>query len=145
MIKSSKDATITILSCPLLNYWISFRFVNEHGDGAPYAGLRYTLHDSQGQKLAGTLNDDGFARVEGCHCGPVILDISAQDTGELDPWYKRLIIRKSFRLPLTALQIAAEQSTSGPRRADGKTYLAEARALQEDALFFRVEVSDFAE
>lgn len=142
MLNSAKDEVV--LECPLRSHWISFRLVDEHGDGAPYSDLCFTLHDSQGQKFEGVLNNDGFARINACHCGPANLDISAPDSGELDAWYKRLTIRKSFRLPLTALQVAAEQSPSGPRRTDGKTYLAEARASQEKARFFRVEVRDFA-
>lgn len=142
MLNSAKDEVV--LECPLRSHWISFRLVDEHGDGAPYSGLCFTLHDSQGQKFEGVLNNDGFARINACHCGPANLDISAPDSGELDAWYKRLTIRKSFRLPLTALQVAAEQVPSGPRRTDGKTYLAEARASQEKARFFRVEVRDFA-
>ncbi|WP_312962292.1 lipase family protein [Stutzerimonas nitrititolerans] len=145
MIKLSKEANVPKLDCPLLTHWISFRLVDEHGNGNSYAGLRYILHADQGQRHEGNLDDEGFARIANCHPGPVILDFSAKDAGDLDSWYDRLINRKSFKLPLTALQVAAEQPASGPRRANGKTYLAEARASQEGARFFRVEVSDFAE
>ena len=76
--------------------------------------------------------------------GAVILQLSESYSGN-DEWYTAISSRENFMLPLTALQIAAEQSPSGPRRSDGKTYLAEARATKECAQFFRVEVSDFAE
>ena len=142
---SAKANKVETLDCPLRGHWVSFRLVDEHGDGRPYAGLPYTLHDSQGQMYGGALDDDGFARIENLNCGPVVLDLSTLDAGELDPWYKVLAIRKAFKLPLTALQVAAEQSPTGPRHADGKTYLAEQRATQEKARFLRVEVSDFAE
>src|SRR5690606_39982685 len=48
-----------------------------------------------------------------------------------------------FAIPLTALQVAAEQSPFGPRNSDGRTYLAEERAATENAKFLRVEVNDF--
>ncbi|MHB0851498.1 lipase family protein [Stutzerimonas nitrititolerans] len=133
------------LACPLRNHKVSFRLVDEYGNGRPYAHLSYRLHDSQGQTFEGTLDSEGFAQVLNTHCGPLILDFSEKASQYLDPWYEELSIREAFPLPLTALQIAAEQSPSGPRRADGKTYLAEARAAHENAQLFRVEVSDFAE
>ena len=142
---SAKTNKVEKLECPLRGHWVSFRLVDEHGDGQPYAGLTYTLHDSQGQQFNGALDSDGFARVESVRCGPVVLDISALDAGDLDPWYKVLTIRKAYKLPLTALQVAAEQSPTGPRRTDGKTYMAEERATREKGRFLRVEVSDFAE
>lgn len=142
---SAKTNKVEKLECPLRGHWVSFHLVDEHGDGHAYAGLTYILHDSQGQQFDGALDSDGFARVESFHCGPVVLDISALDAGDLDPWYKVLTIRKAFKLPLTALQVVAEQSPTGPRRANGKTYLAEERATREKARFLRVEVSDFAE
>lgn len=133
------------LACPLRNHKVSFRLVDEHGDGRPYAGLSYRLHDSQGKTFEGILNSEGFAQILSIHCGPQVLDLSTIASQYRDPWYEELSIRENFPLPLTALQIAAEQSPSGPRRSDGKTYLAEARATKECAQFLRVEVSDFAE
>jgi len=142
---SAKTSKVETLDCPQRKHWVSFRLVDEHGEGMPYAGLPYTLHDRQGLKYEGTLDGDGFARVEGFNCGPAVLDLSTLDAGSLDWWYEELTIRKAFKLPLTSLQVAAEQSPRGPRRADGKTYMAEERAAQEKARFLRVEVSDFAE
>jgi len=145
MSDSAKTNKVETLDCPLRGHWVSFRLVDEHGNGQPYAGLPYVLHDSQGQKFEGSLDSDGFARVDRFHCGPVVLDLSKLDTGSLDWWYEELTIRKAFKLPLTTLQVAAEQSPTGPRRANGRTYLAEERAMREKAHFLRVEVSDFAE
>lgn len=136
---------IETLGCPKRGHWISFRLVDEHGDGKPYAGLTYALHDSQGQQYQGSLDNDGFARIEGIYCGPAVLDLSKVGSSSPDPWYKWLLTRETFKLPLTALQVAAEQSPSGPRKADGKTYLAEERAASENARFLRVEVRDFVE
>ena len=132
------------LECPSRRNRISFRLVDEHGSGKPYAGLAYKLHDSQGQTYAGQLDEDGYAEVLQLYHGAVILQLSESYSGN-DEWYTAISSRENFMLPLTALQIAAEQSPSGPRRSDGKTYLAEARAIKECAQFFRVEVSDFAE
>src|SRR5690606_39385038 len=97
MIKLSKEANVPKLDCPLLTHWISFRLVDEHGNGNSYAGLRYILHADQGQRHEGNLDDEGFARIANCHPGPVILDFSAKDAGDLDSWYDRLINRKSFK------------------------------------------------
>ncbi|MCU1718976.1 lipase family protein [Pseudomonas sp. 5P_3.1_Bac2] len=134
-----------VLQCPLKGHWVSFRLVDENGDGKPYAGLPYTLHDSQDQTREGSLDSEGHAKVEGIYCGPVVLNISSLDDGGLDPWYKLISIRDNFTIPLTAIQVAAEQTPTGPRHADGQTYLAKERAQREKASFMRVEVRDFAE
>lgn len=34
---------VEALECPLRNHWVSFRLVDEHGQGLPYAGLAYRL------------------------------------------------------------------------------------------------------
>lgn len=133
------------LACPLRDNWISFRLVDEHGHGSPYAGLPYLLHDREGQSYAGKLDGDGFAKVDNIYSGPAVLDLSAGGQGTSDPWYADLMDREFFGLPLSALQIAAEQSPSGPRSPDGSTYLAKKRAEREQAVFLRVEVSDFVD
>ncbi len=132
------------MRCPLSRDWISFRLVDEHGDGKPYAGLSYQLQDSQGQQYFDVLDSDGYTRTDNLHCGPVVLSILDSYSGG-DPWYTAISRRESFCIALTALQVAAEQSPAGPRGADGNTYLAEARAIREQARFLRAEVSDFAE
>lgn len=138
------DGTDT-LNCPLRGHWVSLRLVDERGDGKPYAGLAYSLHDSQEHHYSGTLDEEGFALVKNIYCGPAVLDLSAIYQGG-DQWYTALSRRNKFPLPLTTLQVAAEQSSCGPRRAPTeKTYLAEERAFREQARFWRVEVSDFAE
>jgi len=142
--RMNDSANTVRLECPFLSDWISFRLVDEHGSGRPFSGLAYKILDSQGQEYTGVLNGEGYACVEQIYCGLVVLQISVAYTGS-DEWYARISRRDKFMLPLTALQVAAESSPSGPRRANGETYLAEARANQERAHFFRVEVSDFAE
>ena len=107
------------LACPLRKHKVSFRLVDEHGDGRPYAGLSYRLHDSQGKTFEGNLDSEGFAQILNIHCGPQVLDFSELASQYLDPWYEELAIRENFRLPLTALQIAVEQSPSGRCRPNG--------------------------
>ena len=136
---------IEALDCPLCNNWVSFRLVNEHAQGAPYAGLSYQLHDREGQIYTGTLDNDGFARVDNLFCGVLVLGLATSSSGASGSWYEDLVIRPDFKIPLTALQIAAEQSPFGPRNSGGQTYLAEERAAAEGAKFLRVEVSDFVE
>lgn len=131
------------LSCPLKNAWVSFRLVDEHGEGSPYAGLPYRLFDNQGQVNEGLLDSDGFAHITDVHPGIMVLELSQPATTFINPWYEELSIREVFKVPLTAIQIAAEQSPAGPRRTDGQTYLARERAAKEDAYFIRAEVSDF--
>lgn len=129
-------------TCPKRGSWCSVRLVDEHGEGAPYAGLSYTLHDRMGMTYSGTLDSQGYTRLENFYLGPLILDLSmAYQSGE--KWYENLVEREHFPLPLTALQIAAEQSPTGPRR-NGRTYLARELAEKEQAVFFQVEVRDFA-
>src|SRR5690606_4774990 len=101
------------------------------------------LLDSQGIEHTGVLDSEGYARVDQLYCGLLVLQISGDYQGS-DEWYARISRRDKFTLPLTALQVAAESSPSGPRRVNGETYLAEARANHEGAHFVRVEVSDFA-
>ena len=129
-------------TCPKRGYWCSFRLVDEHGNATPYAGLDYILHDRMGMPYSGTLDNEGYGYLENFYCGPLILDISMPyQFGE--KWYEDLVEREHFPLPLTALQVAAEQSPTGPRD-NGRTYLARQRAEQEQAIFFQVEVRDFA-
>ncbi|WP_196298716.1 lipase family protein [Stutzerimonas stutzeri] len=132
------------LGCPVRGHWVSVRLVDEHGDGKPYAGLVYILHDSQGQKYQGALDSNGFFRIDGIYSGPAVLSFLEDYPGG-NKWYEHFLDRKSFRLPLTALQVCAEQSPSGPRNADSSTYLAEERAVLESAHLLRVEVSDLVE
>ncbi len=133
-----------VLQCPLLLHWVSFRLVDEHGHGASYAGLPYRVHDQQGQVYAGSLDSDGYAKIANIYCGPIVLDLPHLTAGTEGTCYEELTIRKAFKIPLTSLQVASEQSPCGPRQ-NGKTYLAEERAAREQARFWRVEVSDFAE
>ncbi len=131
-----------IISCPLTGCWVSIRLLDEHGVGSAYSGLSYELHDSAGCTHAGKLDSEGYARVEGITCGPVVLSFPDMDKSG-DQLYTGLQRRRFFALPITQLQVAAEKETSGPRKPNGETYLAKKRAEHEQAIFYRVEVSDF--
>lgn len=128
------------LQCPLAGNWLSFRLVDEHGKGEPYAGLAYELTDNQGLHHSGTLDAEGYARIDNIYAGPALLSFTAPYV-DADPWYKDLMERRGFPLPLTALQVAAEKSPRGPRDASGKTFEAKQRVQQEKATFYRIEVS----
>ncbi len=146
MNNSISNDEIMTLECPAKKHWVSFRLVDESADTAAYAGLKYTLRDSQNQEYSGVLDDQGYALIEGIHCGPAVLAISSSLTHYPDPWYERLAMRDAYPLPLTDLQISAEQSPIGPRQpGQSTTYLAAQRAAEEGAKFFRIEVSDLVE
>lgn len=99
-----------ILACPRKGHWISFQLVDEFGDGKPYAGLPYTLQDSAEQQYAGVLNSEGLAKVDDCYRGPVVLTLDSAYQGGADTWYEKIIDRKSYPLPITELQVRAEQT-----------------------------------
>lgn len=129
-------------SCPKRGHWASFRLVDEKGKGAAYAGLSFTAYDIQGQTYIGETDCTGFARVDGFYVGPLLIDFSAPYEGSIDPWYDILKLRDAFKLPLTALQVAAEQTPSAHRKPEDKN-LAQLRAKQEGAVYYHVQVRDF--
>ncbi len=137
----SNAASQTVLQCPTRLAWISFRLVDEHGNGKTYSGLTCRVTDSHGLDYSATLDEDGYARVANLHSGALVVSFPNEYTGN-DPWYSGLYNREYFPTPLSALQVSAEQSPAGPRRTDGQTYLAQERAAREDAYFIRAEVSD---
>lgn len=130
------------LECPKRTQWVSFRFVDESGQGQAFSELAFVLHDSQGQTYKGVLDSEGRALVSDIYSGVMTLEVSERYKGG-DRWYEWLAERRAFRLPISQFQVAAEQTPIGPRTPDGKTWLAEERAVQEGARFYRVEVSDF--
>ncbi|WP_421556874.1 hypothetical protein [Pseudomonas kitaguniensis] len=98
-----------MFACPLKGHSVSFQLVDEFGDGKPYAGLTYTLQDSAEQKYSGALDAEGFAKIDNCHRGPSVLSLDTAYTGGEHP-YKRLAERPSYKLPITELQVRAEQT-----------------------------------
>jgi predicted lipase len=87
------------------------------------------------------LDADGYAHLSNCYSGLVVVSFPQSYSGG-DQWYSGISQRDLFRIPLSALQVAAEQSSSGPQR-NSKTFKAQERAEREQAKFFRVEVRDF--
>lgn len=128
--------------CPARGEWISFRLVDEFGDGKPYGGLNYELTDSEGQKHEGVLDGDGYAKITNSYKGPVILTLVKPYPGG-EAWYEDLCDRKDYRLPLTAFQVAAEQTLHRSIGSNAKT--GAYQAASEKAEFYNVEVRQFVE
>lgn len=129
-------------SCAALGDSISFRLVDEFGDAKPYAGLKYELFDSEGIKHSGSLDADGFARVDGQYAGPLVLTITEAYQGA-DDFYTAISTRGSYPIKLTQLQVAAEQTLHRPIGSSAKT--GAYRASSEKAEFFNVEVRQFVQ
>ncbi|TFY91500.1 lipase family protein [Pseudomonas nabeulensis] len=125
-------------ACALRGHWVSFGLVDECGSGAAYGGLPYTVHDSAGQRYAGRLTKDGFARLDAIYCGPVVLVFDDLYSGVEKP-YSQLATRKTYRLPITELQVRAEQSRFA--EADGRR-VEDNPAKQSAQRFYQVEVRD---
>ncbi|WP_241152871.1 lipase family protein, partial [Pseudomonas viridiflava] len=129
-------------SCPLRGHWASFRLVDEHGKGETYSGLTFKAYDSQGQIYTGKTDSEGYAKVDDFYHGPLFLEVNSPfEFGE--KWYEDLRDRESFPIPLTALQVAAEQ-TPAAHRKPGDPHLPQVRAKEEEALYYHVQVRDFA-
>lgn len=129
-------------SCPAIGDWISFRLVDEFGEGKPYAGLAYELFDSEGIKHNGSLDGEGFSKVDGQYAGPLILTISKDYQGA-DDFYSTISTRSSYPIKLTQLQVAAEETLHRPIGSSTKT--GAYRAASEKAEFYNVEVRQFVE
>lgn len=98
-----------MLACPLKGSWISFQLVDEFGNGKPYAGLDFVLQDSAEQRYEGILDSEGLAKINDCYRGPAILTLNTPHAGT-SQLYKRLMNRESYPLPITELQVRAEQT-----------------------------------
>ncbi|MFJ4248448.1 Lipase (class 3) [Pseudomonas helmanticensis] len=125
-------------ACPLRGDWISFQLVDENGDGKPYAGLSYALQDSAHQTYSGVLGPDGSAKVVNHYQGPVVLTIDEPYQGA-EAFYKALTQRESYPLPISELQVKAENTRF--IRKDGARV--EKNPAKEKAdQFFQIEVRD---
>jgi pimeloyl-ACP methyl ester carboxylesterase len=127
-----------MLACPLRGHWTSFRLVDEQGDGKPYGGLPFTAVDSVGQQYTGRLDGEGFAKLENHYRGPVSIRMDAPHS-RIQELYARLMDRIHYPLPITELQVRAEQTRffheDGFRREHNPV-------IQEADLFVQVEVRD---
>ncbi|BCX69637.1 lipase family protein [Pseudomonas izuensis] len=98
-----------VLACPVQGKWTSFQLVDEFGSGEPYAGLVYTVIDSEGQKYSGYLDITGTGKVTNHFAGPVALVFHEKYEGT-EQLYKDLRTRPHYPLQITELQVRAEQA-----------------------------------
>jgi len=94
---------------PAQGNWTSFKFVDELGEGLSYAGLNYSVIDSEGQLYKGTLDRSGAGKVDNHFSGPISITLAQKYTDKALP-YKDLIQRDHYPLPITELQVRAEQT-----------------------------------
>ncbi|WP_137807302.1 lipase family protein [Pseudomonas sp. G(2018)] len=105
----SSRLSSTVLSCPIQGRWTSFQLVDEFGSGEPYAGLIYTVIDSEGQKYSGYLDITGTGKVTNHFAGPVALIFHEKYEGT-EQLYRDLRTRPHYPLQITELQVRAEQT-----------------------------------
>ena len=98
-----------MFTCPVQGRWTSFQLVDESGEGLPYAGLTYEVIDTEGHSHKGVLDSTGTGKVENHFAGPVALIIKEQYRGGKD-FYEYLLERPHYPLPITELQVRAEQT-----------------------------------
>jgi hypothetical protein len=98
-----------ILACPVQGKSSSFQLVDEAGSGEPYAGLAYTVTDSEGQSYGGYLDTNGIGKFTNHFAGPVMLLLDQKYQGH-EKTYIELQSRDSYPLELTELQVRAEQT-----------------------------------
>lgn len=98
-----------MFACPAQGNWTSFKFVDELGEGLSYAGLNYSVIDSEGQLYKGTLDRSGAGKVDNHFSGPISITLAQNYTDKALP-YKDLIQRDHYPLPITELQVRAEQT-----------------------------------
>lgn len=125
-------------ACAVKGHWASFCLVDETGSGKAYGGLAYTVHDSAGQQYSGRLTGEGFAKLQGFYCGPVVLVLERLYSGKEAP-YLGLRGRETYKLPITELQVRAEQTRFFA--ADGQRTESNPAQHQADR-FYQVEVRD---
>jgi hypothetical protein len=124
--------------CALKGHWASFCLVDETGSGEAYGGLAYTIRDSAGHQYNGRLTGEGYAKLQGFYCGPIVLILEGLYSGEQQP-YLELSTRRAYKLPITELQIRAEKTRFSA--ADGQRI--EGNPAQHHAdRFYQVEVRD---
>ncbi|RON11679.1 lipase family protein [Pseudomonas frederiksbergensis] len=125
-----------MLACPAQGQWSSFQLVNEMGDGEPYAGLAYEVIDSEGQSYRGHLDVTGVGKVSNHFAGPIALTFDDEHDRSVEV-YARLMGRRSYGLPISELQVRAEQTRY--RNKDGsRTDKNPAQACA--AAYYQVEV-----
>ncbi|WP_322845291.1 lipase family protein [Pseudomonas sp. B33.4] len=129
-----------IHACPLRGHTTTFQLVDEFGDGKPYAGLTYEVIDYEDTVYSGKLDATGSGKVIDHYCGPVTLKLNQFYQGK-EETYARLKQRPHYPLPITELQVRAEQTrffhTTGVR-----TQANPAKNLTDTHAYYQVEVSE---
>ncbi len=98
-----------MFTCPAQGKWTSFQLVDEMGEGQPYTGLAYEVIDAEGHTYKGKLDATGTGKVENHFAGSIALILASEYTGTTIP-YKDIKQRKHYPLPITELQVRAEQT-----------------------------------
>ncbi|HDS1738019.1 lipase family protein [Pseudomonas sp. BP8] len=130
-----------IHACPLRDHSSSFQLVDEFGDGKPYAGLTYEITDYEGVVYSGQLDSAGSGKVQGHHCGPVLLRLIKLYQGT-EKFYQDSIRRPHYPLPITELQVRAEKT----RFFNDTGVRTRLNPAQDKAdVFLQVEVSELVE
>lgn len=100
----SNSTSQALLRCPSRLARVSFRLVDEHGSGKPYAGLAYRITDRHGLDCSATLDEDGYAQVDNVHGGPLVVSFPSGYDGS-DPWYRGLITREHFPISIQLFKL----------------------------------------
>ncbi|RMP61288.1 hypothetical protein ALQ18_00730 [Pseudomonas marginalis pv. marginalis] len=130
-----------MFTCPIRGKWTSFQLVDENGEGQPYAGLAYTVIDTEGYVYEARLDSSGAGKVNDHFAGPITLILAHKYTGTARP-YEDLQRRKHYPLPITELQVRAEQ-TRYLHKDGSRTATNPAQACAD--FFFQVEVRHFVD
>ncbi|VVP53136.1 lipase family protein [Pseudomonas fluorescens] len=130
-----------IVTCPLRDHSTSFQLVDEFGEGKPYAGLVYEITDYEDVVYTGTLDANGSGKVDTHYCGPVVLKLNQRYEGQDAP-YVRLKERKAYPLPITELQVRAE-NTRFFNKTGARTHVNPAQAKADS--YYQVEVRELVD
>ncbi|WP_162805248.1 lipase family protein, partial [Pseudomonas chlororaphis] len=130
-----------MFTCPVQGKWTSFQLVDEFGEGQPYAGLSYKVIDTEGYTYTGKLDSTGKGKVDNHFAGPIALILDQEYTGKALP-YKDLKQREHYPLPITELQVRAEQ-TRYFHKDGSRTQSNPAQACAD--FFCQVEVRHFVQ
>lgn len=134
-----------VLNCPLKPKGrLSFKIVNEYGDGKPYGNLAYIITDIEGKEHTGRLDANGYAEIKDLRGSGVILRFDEKYKGG-EEWYDNLASQRLFyKLPITQLQYVAEQTRHRP--ANEQLAVRDDFDLCSQSTFhWPFEVSDFVE
>lgn len=122
---------------------ISFKLVDEYGNGKPYGNLAYIVTDIEGKEHKGVLDANGYAEITNLKGSGVILRFDEKYNGQED-WYKHLLKRKRYSLPITQFQYIAEQTRH--RQENEKMAVRDDFDVCAQSTFhWAFEVSDFVE